>query len=360
MGEGSWIGLDVHARSTVAAVIDGRSGEVVVCRAPVDAVALAGWVAGHPGPVRAAYEAGPTGFGLARALEAVGVGCMVAAPSLIPRSPAARGRKRDATDAQALARALRSGELVGVRVPDAVDEAARDLVRAREDARADLMRARHRLSKLLLRNGRVFEGRAWTGAHDVWLRRQRFDHAGTGVAFDDYYQAVIAVGVRRDGLDAAISDLASDPRFAPIVGRLSCLRGVGTLTAFALCVEIGEWTRLSGATIGSYLGLVPSEHQSGSKHTRGPITKAGNSHARRLLVESAWHHRAAHRASKELERRRAGQRPEVVARAEQAGRRLHRRWHHLEKRRGLRSTVVAVAVARELAGFCWSLAVMND
>lgn len=360
MGEGSWIGLDVHARSVVAAVVDELTGEVVVGRAPVGVDGLVAWVRSRRGPVRVAYEAGPTGFGLSRALEAVGVGCVVAAPSLIPRSVAGRGRKRDATDAELLARSLRRGELVAVRVPDARDEAARDLVRAREDARADLMRTRHRLSKLLLRHGRVFEGRAWTVGHDAWLRRQVFEHPGSGAAFDDYYQAVLTVRLRRDSLDEKIAELAADPRFAPLVGRLGCLRGVGTLTAFALCVEIGDWTRLTGATIGSYLGLVPSEHQSGQKHTRGPITKAGNSHARRLLVESAWHHRQPHRASLELERRRAGQRPEVRARAEQAGRRLHQRWRHLETRRGVRSTVVAVAVARELAGFCWSLAVMDD
>ena len=144
-----------------------------------------------------------------------------------------------------------------------------------------------------------------------------------------------------------------------MVGRLSCLRGVGTLTAFALAVEIGDWHRLSGATIGAYLGLVPTEAQSGPRHRRGPITKAGNSHARRLLVEAAWHHRRPMRASAQIERRRAGQRPEVAARAERAGQRLHRRWRHLEGRRGLRSTVVATAVARELAGWCWSLAVME-
>jgi transposase len=360
VGEGSWIGLDVHARSVVAVVIDEASGEVVVARAPVGVDELVGWARGYPGPVRVAYEAGPTGFGLSRAIAAAGMGCVVAAPSLIPRSTASRGRKHDAGDAERLARALRSGELVAVRVPDARDEAARDLVRAREDARADLMRARHRLSKLLLRNGRVYEGRAWTLAHDAWLRRQVFAHPGSAGAFDDYYQAVLSVGLRRDGLDEKIAELAREPRFAPIVGRLGCLRGVGTLTAFALCVEIGDWRRLTGATIGSYLGLVPSEYQSGPRHTRGPITKAGNSHARRLLVESAWHHRQPHRTSLELERRRAAQRPEVQARAEHAGTRLHQRWRHLEKRRGVRSTVVAVAVARELAGFCWSLAVMDD
>jgi len=137
------------------------------------------------------------------------------------------------------------------------------------------------------------------------------------------------------------------------------LRGVGTLTAFALCVEIGDWHRLTGATIGAYLGLVPTESQSGTCHARGPITKAGNSHARRLLFEAAWHHRQPVRARRELEGRRVGCRPEVRARAEQAGMRLHRRWAHLEGRRGLCSTVVTVTVARELAGWCWSLAVMD-
>ena len=269
MGEGSWIGLDVHARGTAAAVVDGVSGEVMVARAPVGVDELVEWVRAHRGPVRVAYEAGPTGFGLSRALEAVGVGCVVAAPSLIPRSVVGRGRKRDASDAEQLARSLRLGELVAVRVPDARDEAARDLVRAREDARGDLMRARHRLSKLLLRHGRVFDGRAWTLAHDAWLRRQVFEHPGSGAAFDDYYQAVLTVRLRRDGLDEKIAEMACDPRFAPVVCRLGCLRGVGTFTAFALCIEIGDWTRLTGATIGAYLGLVPSEHQSGQKHARG-------------------------------------------------------------------------------------------
>lgn len=360
MGEGTFVGLDVHARSVVAGLIDEDTGEVRVTRAPHRTEELVGWVGALAGPVRVAYEAGPTGFGLARALEAAGVECLVAAPSLIPRSGASRGRKSDVQDAEHLARLLRAGELTPVRVPDPADEAARDLVRAREDARADLMRARHRLSKLLLRHGLVYEsGRAWTQAHDAWLRRQRLGEAGARAAFDDYYGAVLGAVVRRERLDAQIALLAAEPRFVPVVGRLSCLRGVGTLTAFALCVEIGDWKRLSGATIGAYLGLVPSESQSGARHNRGPITKAGNCHARRLLVEAAWHHRPPVRPSAPIARRRASQRPEVAARAEQAGLRLHHRWHQLERRRGLRSTIVATAVARELAGWCWSLAVME-
>jgi len=361
MGDGTWVGLDVHARSVVAGLIDEETGECRVVGAPHDTRELTAWVQQLPGPVRVAYEAGPTGFGLARALEQAGVGCLVAAPSLIRRAPAARTRKRDATDAELLARTLRAGELVAVRVPEPDTEAARDLVRAREDVRADLMRARHRLSKLLLRHGLVYDGgRAWTGAHHTWLGHIRLGEPAARAAFEDYLGAVLAAGLRRDRLDAQITQMAVSPPYARLVGRLECLRGVGTLTAFALCVEIGDWHRLSGGTIGAYLGLVPSESQSGVRHSRGPITKAGNRHARRLLVEAAWHHRRPLRTSLPLERRRAGQRPEVRARAELASRRLHARWDHLERRRGLRSTLVATAVARELAGWCWSLAVMDD
>ena len=233
-------------------------------------------------------------------------------------------------------------------------------MRAREDARADLMRARHRLSKMLLRHGRIYDKRAWSGAHDAWLRRQSLDQPAAQAALIDYYDAALAARLRRDRLDAAIGELARRPDLAPLVGRLSCLRGVSTLTAVGLAVEIGDWHRLTGATIGAYLGLTPRESQSGARHTRGPITKTGNGHVRRLLVEAAWHHRRPQRRSVELERRRAGNRPEVRARAEAAGLRLHRRWVSLEARRGLRSTIVAVAVARELAGWCWSLAVMED
>jgi transposase len=252
MGDGTWVGLDVHAKSVVAGLIQDDTGELRVMRAPNRTDDLVRWVGELDSPVRVADEAGPTGFGLARALEAAGIGCVVAAPSLIARSPVGRTRKNDAADAEHLARLLRQGELVAVRIPDPADEAARDLVRAREDARADLMRARHRLSKLLLRHGLVYEDtRAWTRAHDVWLRRQDLGHPAARVAFDDAYGAALGAGIRRDALDHEIAQMATDPRWRDVVGRLGCLRGVGTLTAFALWVEIGDWHRLTGATIGA-------------------------------------------------------------------------------------------------------------
>jgi len=309
--------------------------------------------------VAVAYEAGPTGFGLARALDAAGVRCVVAAPSKLQR-PAGDRVKTDARDAVHLARLLRLDEVVAVGVPTATIEAARDLVRAREDCRGDLMRARHRLSKLLLRQGIVYSGgQAWTGAHDAWLRRQSFDASATRAAFESDYEAVLMVKARRDRLDAAITAMAAESEFTPIVHRLGCLRGVSTLTAFALAVEIGDWHRFTGNTIGSFVGLVPSEHSSGGSRVQGAVTKTGNGHARRLLVEAAWHHRARYIAGKTMRDRWELAPPAARVRGDEGNRRLHHRWVVFNERRK-RHTVANVAIARELAGWCWSLAVMDD
>jgi transposase len=356
MGEGTWVGLDVHARSVVAGVLDAESGELRCWRAPVQIAETVAWLRQYPGPVRVAYEAGPTGYGLVRACTAAGISCMVAAPSKIPRAAGDRV-KTDRRDAERLARLLRLGELVAVRVPEPHEEAARDLVRAREDVRGDLMRARHRLSKLLLRQGLVYEASAWTADHDRWLRRQRFASRPLAFAFEECYGAVLQAKARRDALDRAIAELALEPPFADAVGRLCCLRGVSTLTALALTVEIGDWTRFRPQSLGPFLGLTPSEDSSGERRRQGAITKTGNSHARRLLVEAAWQQRRPLRASATLERRRQGQPAAVKARADQSARRLHHRWQTLEAR-GKRRTIVAVAVARELAGHCWALATM--
>jgi len=353
------VGLDVHARSVAAAAIDGVTGELFKARLTPSHQHIRDWIRQLPGPVAVAYEAGPTGFGLYRSLCAVGVRCEVVAPSKLHK-PAGDRVKTDARDAMHLARLLRLDEITAVTVPSIEVETARDLVRAREDARADLMRARHRLSKLLLRHGIIYcDGHAWTARHDAWLRRQRFDTAATRLAFDCDYDSVLAVTARRDRLDQAIVTMAADSQFTPLVHRLGCLRGVSTLTGFALAVEIGDWTRFTGNSIGSFVGLVPSEHSSGVSRSQGPITKAGNTHARWLLVEAAWHHRPAYRPGKTMRTRWELATPAARARGDLGNRRLHARWVRFIDRKKT-STVANTAIARELAGWCWSLATLDE
>jgi transposase len=358
------VGLDVHARSVAAAAIDGVTGELVQARLTPSHDQIRSWVGGLPGPVAVAYEAGPTGFGLCRGLTAAGIRCVVAAPSKLQR-PCGDRVKTDARDAVHLARLLRLDEITPVAVPTVEQEAARDLVRAREDCRGDLMRARHRLSKLLLRHGVVYcGGQAWTGAHDAWLRQQgqRLDAvAGHAVrmAFESDYDAVLTVKARRDRLEAVIETIATDSEFTPVVRRLGCLRGVSTLTGFALAVEIGDWHRFTGNTIGSFVGLVPAEYSSGASRVQGSITKAGNSHVRRLLVEAAWHHRARYVIGKTMRDRWELAGPAARARGDQGNRRLHARWIRLTERRK-RHIIANAAIARELAGWCWSLAILNE
>ena len=294
------IGLDVHARSVVGCGLDGDTGEVFQRRLCPDHREVLEWIGSLPAPVAVTYEAGPTGFGLARALDAAGIDCVVAAPSKLQR-PAGDRVKTDARDAAHLARLLHLGQVVAVTIPSVAQEAARDAVRAREDCRGDLMTVRHRISKLLLRQGIVYSGgQAWTGKHELWLRGQHFDAPGLQLAFDAAFDAMVACVHRRNRLDEAITAMAADSEFTPVVRRLSCLRGVSTLTAFGLAVEIGDWHRLSGRSIGAYLGLVPCEHSSGATRVLGGVTKTGNGHARRLLVEAAWHHRAPSRPSRAL------------------------------------------------------------
>lgn len=204
----------------------------------------------------------------------------------------------------------------------------------------------------------MYEATAWTRTHDAWLRRQRFEAGPLAVVFDECYGRMLDAKSRRDTLDQAIAELAATPPYADVVGRLVCLRGVSTLTALALTVELGDWHRFRPASLGPFLGLTPSEHSSGERRRQGAITKAGNSHVRRLLIEAAWHQRSPSRRSVTLERRRTGKPLAVQAQAERSARRLHERWQALEARGKARSIVV-VAVARELAGHCWALATMD-
>jgi transposase len=351
--------LDVHARSVVACGLDGLTGEVFERRLTPSRQEILEWIAMLPGPAAVVYEAGPTGFGLARFLLAAGIDCVVAASSRLQR-PSGDRVKTDARDARHLARLLHLGQIVAVAIPGIEQEAARDLVRAREDCRGDLMSVRHRLSKLLLRQGIVYYGgKAWTGKHEVWLRAQRFDSPGLQLAYDAAFDAMLAAVDRRDRLDRAIAEMAADSAFTAVTARLGCLRGVSTLTAFGLATEIGDWHRLNGRSIGAYLGLVPSENSSGATRSQGGVTKTGNSHARRLLIEAAWHHRAPYRPGRDLRRRWDAASPAARARGQAANRRLHARWVSFDERKK-RSVVANAAIARELAGWCWSLAVLDD
>jgi len=220
------VGLDVHARSVVATGLDSATGQVFKTTLVPEHEAVIAWLRGLPGPVAATYEAGPTGFGLYRAITAAGIRCEVVAPSKLTR-PSGDRVKTDAKDALLLAQLLQVGQITGIRVPTVSEEAARDLVRSREDVRGDLMRARHRVSKLLLRHGHVYSGgRAWTGAHEAWLRRVRFDQPGTRAAYEADLEAVEFALARRNRLDAAIAAMAADSEFTPTVRNLCCLRGV--------------------------------------------------------------------------------------------------------------------------------------
>jgi len=320
-----------------------------------DVIAAAGFCVGLAGPVRVAYEAGPTGYGLARELACRGVECVVAAPSKIPRAPGDRV-KTDRRDAELLVRLLLAGKLHPVRVPGNEEEALRDLVRAREAVRVDLMRARHRLSKLLLRHGVRFEdGHAWTARHQTWLQTVAFDWPAAQATLLDARGAIDALAHRRDQLEREIAMLLPTSPWQVQVGRLRCLRGIDTLTAVGLCAEIGDFERFARAEqLMSYVGLVPSESSSGQQRRLGAITKTGSSHARRLLVEAAWHYRGRPAIGKALSERQQDQPPEAVAVAWSAQRRLHRTWARLEAR-AKRRTIIAVAAARELAGFAWAV-----
>ena len=350
------VGLDVHATKIVAAVLDAETGELAHFRMSGETNAAAAFCAGLPRPVRATYEAGPTGYALARELTRRRIGCVVAAPSKIPRASGDRV-KTDLRDAEHLVRLLMAGKLHPVRVPGQEEEALRDLVRAREQLREDLMRSRHRLSKLLLRHGiRFDDGRAWTDAHRRWLATVELEWPAAQSTLRDLQGAIDALTHRREQLEREIIGLLPSSPWAQQVDRLRCLRGVDTLTAAGLCAEIGDFERFARpGQLMSYVGLVPSENTTGQQRRLGSITKTGSGHARRLLVEAAWHYRKRPQVGKTLSERHDGQPPEAIAIAWSAQLRLHRVWDRLEQR-AKRRTIIAIAAARELAGFAWAIA----
>ncbi len=356
-GTMTFAGLDVHARSTHAAALDVTSGELRRARFGAGSEEVINWLAALPQPLHACYEAGPTGFALHRAAEQAGLRVDVVAPSKTPRAPGDR-IKSDRKDAELLCRLLLAGQLKAIAVPRPALEAARHLARGREQVRCDLMRARHRVSKLLLLHGHVYERpTAWTKAHRAWLERQRFDEPATELAYLDCLAAVDGLVARKAALDERLSRLAREGEWWPTVARLRCFRGIDTLTAFVLCLEIGDFARFQRpAQLASWLGLVPALDQSGESLRQGAITKTGSGYARRLLVEAAWHYLPRPSVGPALAERRAGQPAQVVQIALRAQRRLHRLYHRL-RARGKPGNVVTVAVARELACFLWAAAV---
>ena len=355
------VGLDVHARQTHAAVLDLRTGELGVSRLRMVPEEVVSFLAGVGSSVLAVYEAGPTGFGLARLGQEPGIDVRVVAPGLIPRGPADRV-KTDRRDAIRLVRLLAAGELRFAFVPSVEDERFRDLLRGIEDVRGDLMRARHRLSKFLLRRGERYPGRggAWTDPHLKWLCALRFDDPCSRATFADYLASVELLMGRRATLIVALQDAVPQSSHAPVIMRLRCFRGIDTLSAAGLCAEVGHFGRFpKPSLLSGFLGIVPSERTSDTRRRQGQITKAGPVHARRLLVEAAHHYRHRPAISTTLARRQQDQDPRIIEIAWRAQRRLHQRWQHLRLTRRKPAGVAAVAVARELAAFLWEAATLD-
>jgi transposase len=354
------VGLDVHARQTHAAVLDQETGELRVSKLQVTPLEVVSFLEELGPGVRAVYEAGPTGFTLARAARERGIEVHVAAPGSIPKAPGDRV-KTDRRDAARLVRLLQAGELSFAFVPSVADECFRDLVRCIDDARSDLMRARHRLSKFLLRHGeRYTSGRTWTAAHLTWLRRHNFDDRCAQATFVDYLAAVEIITGRRGTLVGALEQAIPSCGHAAVISRLRCFRGIDTLSAAGLSAELGDWRRFSRpARLSGFLGIVPREHTSDGRRRQGSITKAGPRHARRLLVEAAHHYRHQPLIGAALARRQQRQDPRVVEIAWRAQRRLHQRWLHLQRERRKPAGIVAIAIARELAAFLWEAATLD-
>lgn len=353
-----YIGLDVHRATIAVAVADADQPPTSYGTVPNDPTAVRKLLTRLAGPdmrLHVAYEAGPTGYVLHRQLTALGIDCLVVAPSLIPVRSGDKV-KTDRRDALKLARLLRSGDLTRIWVPDQEHEALRNLVRARADAKVDGLRAKHRLSKFLLRHGcePPAGARNWSKRYFHWLRQLEFEHLADRVVFADYLAEVTAATERVKRLEAALRQCAQTTPQAALIAALQAFRGIGFLSAVTIVAEAGDLRRFSTAPqFMAYTGAVPSEASSGNKHYRGRITKTGNSALRHMLGEAAHHARHAPCISDQLQRRQRQVPADIVDLAWQAQLRLHARYRHLCSRIGPRKAIMAIA--RELAGFVWAV-----
>jgi transposase len=357
----SYVGLDIHKDSIAIAIAKaGRDapqfiGTTVAQLAQVRKVLTRQRCA--PEKTLVVYEAGPCGYGWARYLNTNGWRCEVISPAHVVRSAAGKAIKTDRRDALLLARESRAGNLTPIAVPDERDEAIRDLSRAREDAIAARLRARQQLKAMMLRHGRTYSRNAWTLAHERSLATVRFEHPAQQIAFDEYRQSVKDAHERCERLTQALREQCTGWRMGRVVEALMCLRGFDFIAAVTIIAELGDLNRFSHPrALMSYLGLVPSEHSSGNSRRQGAITRTGNRHARRILVESAWTYRYGAHVGREHQIRQQGQPKAIRDIAWKAQLRLTHRYRKLSLGRKMKATKVCVAVARELCGFIWDLA----
>ena len=358
----AYVGLDVHKETIAVAVAyadrAGPEWRGEIRNEPPALRRLVRRLGAEGGALSFCYEAGPCGYGLYRQLRPLGQACEVVAPSLIPRQPGERV-KTDRRDALKLARLHRAGDLTAVWVPDAEQEAMRDLTRAREDAKRDETQARQRLRGFLLRHGRVYrEGKSgWTQRHFRWLEQQKFESPAQQVVFQEYLDTVRERQRRALGLEEQMRQALEGWSLRPLAEALMALRGVARITAMTLLAELGDLARFERpAQLMAYLGLVPGEHSSGARRRQGAITKTGNGHARRVRVEAGWAYRFPARMTAVLARRAEQVSPAVQAIAWAAQKRLCAKYRTLSRDRGKPAPVVCTAVARERVGFIWAIA----
>jgi transposase len=353
----TYVGVDAHKKDLFVAMLIGDQTTPVTWQLANERNAVRRLVRKlereAPGPVRMCYEAGPCGYALQRQVTTPRVSCQVIAPALIPRKAGDR-IKTNRRDARKLAELLRAGLLTEVRPPTPEEEAVRDLCRARDDAREDLQRCRHRMGKLLLRRGLHYHGRNWTRAHRRWIDSLEWTQPAERVVIDDYLLAIDHLEARLIEFDARLTEIAQAEPYREKVAWLRCFRGIDTLTAILILAELHDFRRFqTPRALMAYVGLVPSEDSSGEKQRRGRITRTGNALVRRLLVETAWHYQHRPSTGPALTRRRKGQPSRVIAIADKAQQRLCRRFRRLAEQHKP-SPKIAVAIARELAGFLWA------